>query len=133
MSDKDLLEERSRIIDDIITRAWSDETFKSLLLADPAKALEKAYGLTLPPSVAIKVVEETEDTRYVVIPYRSQACADLSDADLAAIAGGASAGGTTNSSGESRAIVLRGLTVQNTLTTTNLEATNTTLQTTAMC
>jgi hypothetical protein len=128
------LQERSRIVEDLITRAWSDETFKALLLSDPAKAVEQAFGLALPASLTIKVLEETETVRYVVIPYRPQPCADLTDADLAAIAGGASASdGTNPNNGSTRSLVLRGITVQNQLTTTNLEATNTTLQMTAMC
>lgn len=133
MSDKELLQERARILENIITRAWSDDAFKAQLVSDPAAAVEKAYGLKLPASITVKVIEETEDTRYVVIPYRPQSCDDLTDADLAAIAGGASASTGTYSSNTTRSLVLRDVTVRNDLNATNLEATNTTLQTTAMC
>jgi len=73
----------------IIGRAWEDEAFKAKLLSDPRAAIEQASGLQLPAGVSVKVVEETEDTLYFVIP-RSPLGAEreLSDEALAKVAGG---------------------------------------------
>jgi hypothetical protein len=126
MSDIDVLQDRARLIEDLVTLAWSDETFKALLLTDPAKALERAYGLKLPSSVKVTVLEETAETRYVVIPYRP-APDDLSDAELAAIAGGASATSIAVFGTRPQTFTLRALGM-----TSDLQST-TTMQTTAMC
>jgi len=117
---EELLRERSRIAEDLITRAWTDDAFKALLLADPAKAVEAAYGLKLPQSVTVKVLEETENTRYVVIPCRPSTCGELSDEDLAATAGGVSASDASiGGSGSTRADILRGISVTNTMPSTS--------------
>ncbi len=90
MNEKEMLQERTRIVEEIVTRAWSDASFKKQLLENPTKAVEAIYGLKLPESIKVKVIEETEDTRYVVIPYRPPVCDELSNEDLEAVAGGIS-------------------------------------------
>ncbi|WP_219836826.1 NHLP leader peptide family RiPP precursor [Paenibacillus sp. R14(2021)] len=52
----------------IIEKAWSDESFKAKLLADPKGALNEAFGLILPDDVEIIVVEESESKVALVIP-----------------------------------------------------------------
>jgi len=118
MKETDLLRERARVAEELITRAWSDEAFKALLMADPAKAVEAAYGLKLPASVTLKVLEETEDTRYLVVPYRPSTADELTDEDLAAVAGGMSASNEVTSGGSTRSTILRGISISNPLAST---------------
>ncbi len=92
MDEKMLLQERAKIVETIITRAWADESFKAQLLENPAKALEAAFATKLPPSISVKAIEETAETRYLVIPYRPKAGDELSNEELEAVAGGASGG-----------------------------------------
>ena len=78
----------------IIGRAWEDQAFKAKLLSDPRAAIEQASGIKLPAGVSVKVLEETEDTLYFVIPssplsavgYNAEG--ELSDEALAKVAGG---------------------------------------------
>ena len=73
----------------IIGRAWEDEAFKARLLSDPRAAIEQASGLQLPAGVSVKVLEETEDTLYFVIPSSPLGAeGELSDEALAKVAGG---------------------------------------------
>ncbi len=90
MEEANLLQERAKMMEDVILRAWTDESFKAQLLQDPAKALEAAFGTKFPPSISIKVIEETADTRYLVIPFRPKADDELSNEELEAVAGGGS-------------------------------------------
>ncbi len=52
----------------LITRALKDEGFKQELLANPKAVVEKELGTKLPEELEINVLEETEDTLYVVLP-----------------------------------------------------------------
>jgi hypothetical protein len=59
----------------IVARAWSDEDFMNRLRSDPRAALAE-YGLELPQSMAIKVVdgpearivEDTDSVRHFILP-----------------------------------------------------------------
>jgi len=73
----------------IIGRAWADKEFEKALLADPHAAIQKVAGIEIPPGVSVKVLEETEDTLYFVIPSSPlSAEGELSDEALAKVAGG---------------------------------------------
>jgi hypothetical protein len=90
MEETMLLQERAKMVETVIMRAWADESFKAQLVENPGKALEAAFGTKLPPSIAVKVIEETAETRYLVIPYRPKAGDELSNQELEAVAGGGS-------------------------------------------
>jgi hypothetical protein len=53
----------------LITRALKDEAFKQELLANPKAVVEKELGTKLPEELGINILEETEDTLYMVLPY----------------------------------------------------------------
>jgi hypothetical protein len=55
----------------VVARAWSDPAFKAQLLADPNAALASA-GASVPPGMAVKVVESTEKLTYFVLPARPE-------------------------------------------------------------
>ncbi|AZN41669.1 NHLP leader peptide family RiPP precursor [Paenibacillus albus] len=65
----------------IIEKAWSDESFKAKLLADPKAALQEAFNLTLPEDVELVVVEETPSKLALVIP-QNPADAAKTDSEL---------------------------------------------------
>ena len=52
----------------LITRALKDEGFRQELVANPKAVVEKELGANLPEELEIKVLEETEDTLYMVLP-----------------------------------------------------------------
>jgi len=74
-------------INDIISGfAGKNAEYREAVLADPKKVLAHQMGQKLPDFLNVKVVEETADTIYLVLPH--QAGEELSDADLEMVAGG---------------------------------------------
>ena len=68
----------------IIARCWEDEAFKKRLMADPAKILG-AEGVNVPDGVSIRVVEDTDQVRTLIIP---PAPSHFDDNQLMGITGG---------------------------------------------
>jgi hypothetical protein len=88
------LAKRYETLEKLITRAWTDEVFKQRLIAEPAKVLQEELGLEVPDFAQVKVLEETADTRYIVIPYRvEEGNAELKDEDVEAVAAAGGSGG----------------------------------------
>lgn len=52
----------------IIQKAWEDEEFKKQLIADPKAAVKEAFGIDVPDSIEVEVVEETANKYYFVLP-----------------------------------------------------------------
>jgi hypothetical protein len=52
----------------LITRAWKDQSFRAELIANPKAIIEQEIGSKLPDELEITVLEETEDTIYMVLP-----------------------------------------------------------------
>jgi hypothetical protein len=77
----------------LIERSLQDEEFRRRLLEDPRAVVEEELGTRLPEEVRVVAVEETTDTVYLVLPVASPAgeVGELSELDLEAVAGGASA------------------------------------------
>lgn len=64
---------RQNIEGQIVARALKDEAFKQKLLTNPDAAkteIEKLLGQTFPAHVQYKVLQESADTAYVVLPYQ---------------------------------------------------------------
>ena len=75
----------------LIERSATDEAFRKHLLADPRGTVERELGKTLPEEVEVRVVEETPETIYLVLPPRAAGLredGELSERDLDAVAGG---------------------------------------------
>ncbi len=51
----------------VIAKAWADEGYKKRLAADPMAVLAEE-GIDVPQGVTVKVVEETEEVRFLVLP-----------------------------------------------------------------
>lgn len=56
---------------EIVEKAWQDEAFKKALIADPKKVL-KEIGAFIPDNINLKVIEETADEVYVIIPKKPE-------------------------------------------------------------
>lgn len=52
----------------LITWAFKNESFKRELLKNPKLTLEKELGNRLPENIEIKILEETNNTLYMVLP-----------------------------------------------------------------
>jgi Nitrile hydratase, alpha chain len=83
---------RSELERSLIEKSLQDESLRQRLLADPKGALEDELGTRLPENIEVRVVEETADTIYLVLPSASPLGEDgeLSDLELEAVAGGGS-------------------------------------------
>jgi len=83
MSEKQKVE--SKMMGELITRAWGDAAFKAKLLSDTMAVL-KENGIAVPENVTVKAVENTDKVFHLVIPPKPSD--ELSDEDLRKVAGG---------------------------------------------
>jgi hypothetical protein len=75
----------------LIQRSMEDEDFRQRLLDDPKGTLEQEMGDRLPEDVEVRVVEETAESIYLVLPSASPLVGEggeLSDEELQRVAGG---------------------------------------------
>ena len=81
---------RKQIEEALVARAENDEAFRRSLLSNPRDILAKDFGITIPPSVRLNVVEESTSNLYLVLPVRAAAAnsGELTDRELEAVAGG---------------------------------------------
>jgi uncharacterized protein YbjQ (UPF0145 family) len=68
--------------------AGESDAFRAALLADPAAALAKLTGVAAASLPRIVVHEEQPGTWHLVIPAKPAAAGELSEAELAKVAGG---------------------------------------------
>jgi hypothetical protein len=80
----------------LIEKAWKDDAFRQALLTDPQGAVETELGGKLPGGRQVKVVEESADTFYLVLPANPDRApaGQLTDQQLEAVAGGGWTGET---------------------------------------
>ena len=80
---------RAEIERTLVQRSLEDESFRQRLLDDPKGAVEQELGSGLPEGVEVRVVEESAQTMYLVLPSTSAVGegGELSDQELEAVAG----------------------------------------------
>jgi Nitrile hydratase, alpha chain len=78
----------------LVQRSLEDEDFRQRLLDDPKAAVEQELETQLPEGAEVRVVEESADTIYLVLPSASAVGegGELSDEELEVVAGGAGSG-----------------------------------------
>ena len=78
----------------LIQRSLQDEDFRQRLLDDPKGTIEQELGTRLPEGMDVRVVEESAQTIYLVLPSASPTGqgGELSDQELDAVAGGDAGG-----------------------------------------
>ncbi|MGY4749283.1 NHLP leader peptide family RiPP precursor [Pannonibacter sp. Q-1] len=69
----------------IQSKAAEDAAFRAALTANPAAALEAAFGLAVQPGISIRVIEEKPGEVALVLPAGA---GELSGKDLEAVSGG---------------------------------------------
>jgi Nitrile hydratase, alpha chain len=75
----------------LVQRSLEDEEFRQRLLDDPKGTLEQELGSALPQGLEVRVVEESADTIYLVLPSASPVGdqgGELSEEELESVAGG---------------------------------------------
>ena len=75
----------------LIEKSAQDEGLRRRLLEEPKGTVEEELGASLPEGVEIRIVEETPETVYPVLPPKASASresGELSDRELEAVAGG---------------------------------------------
>lgn len=77
--------ENAKKMGQLIAKCWDDEDLKAKLIANPAAVL-KEFGLEAPAGVELKVVENSAQVQYLVLP--SKPSDELSDEQLDGVAGG---------------------------------------------
>lgn len=75
--------EHNRKTAQLIAKAWSDPAFKARLVTDP-KAVLRAEGFDIPDGLEIRVLENTENLRHLVLPALP---GELTDEQLERVAG----------------------------------------------
>jgi len=76
----------------LVERSLQDESFRRRLLDDPKAVVEQELGRRLPESIEVKVVQESAQTIYLVLPSASPLVGgeggELPDEALESVAGG---------------------------------------------
>jgi hypothetical protein len=70
----------------VVAKAWEDEAFKQRLMANPRAVLQER-GLPPPPGQTVRVIENTAETSYLVLPAKPPV-GELADDQLELVAGG---------------------------------------------
>ena len=75
----------------LIAKAWKDEAFKARLLRNPKEVFEEELGVSLSPSIEIRVLEERPNQLFLVLPPNPEQAPDLelSEEQLQMVSGGA--------------------------------------------
>ncbi|WP_246096626.1 NHLP leader peptide family RiPP precursor [Paenibacillus sinopodophylli] len=68
----------------IVQKAWEDAEFKKQLIADPKTAVKEAFGVDVPDSIEVEVVEETASKYYLVLPQNPSDIRSEDDSQLSA-------------------------------------------------
>jgi hypothetical protein len=87
---------RGQLWDKIVEQAQKNPKYHEQLMKDPRGLMEKQLGTTIPANIRIQVLEESADTYYIVLPAQAAEGAELSDADLEKVAGGATVKGNAS-------------------------------------
>lgn len=56
----------------IIKKAWEDAAFKEQLLANPKAAVLEAFGIDVPDTLEVEVVEDTANKLFFVLPQNPE-------------------------------------------------------------
>ena len=94
-------QQRNHLEAQLIERATRDQGFREELIRDPKGVIGREFGIDVPGSVEIRVLEETPTASYLVLPPAPVASGhELSDRDLEAVAGGWSGDSDCGSCGD---------------------------------
>ena len=85
-------QKKQEVIEAVISKAWEDITFRTELIADPIKAIEKLTGtkVIVPEGKTLVFLDQTDKSKiYVNIPSEPELeNMELTEEQLEAVAGG---------------------------------------------
>jgi hypothetical protein len=81
---------RAEVESTLVQRSLQDDSFRQMLLDDPKATVEQELGSGLPEDVEVRVVEESPQSIYLVLPSDSPLGQgeELSGRELERVAGG---------------------------------------------
>jgi len=77
---------KADFVREIVKMAAEDEEFRAQLIADPKRAVKAGIGFEFPPGSEVKVLEESANSTYIVLPAVQGE--ELGDGALEQVAGG---------------------------------------------
>ncbi len=80
--------EQRNALAQLFAACWKDEALKARFMADP-KAVLTEYGIDVPANMNVNVVENSDNTVHITMPPAPAGDGELSDEELANVAGGA--------------------------------------------
>jgi hypothetical protein len=92
----------------LVERTLTDDAFRREFLGNPEAVIERETGKKLPEGIHIKAIEDTPTTAHIVIPAKTAAGGELSDAELKKVAGGVQWTGAVIKSGPSPFSIISG-------------------------
>ncbi len=82
------MSEEKNIHTEIITRALRDDNFKKNLKENPVETIKKNFGIEIPEGIDIKIIEDTDILKHIVIPHVHNHPIDIDDRELDLVVGG---------------------------------------------
>jgi hypothetical protein len=79
---------RGELNDLLADFASKNAKYRQALIQNPKDVIERQLNSSLPASMTVKVVQDTPNTMYVVLPHVPSEGEELSDAALESVAGG---------------------------------------------
>jgi hypothetical protein len=79
----------AKAIEAVTSKAVTDSAFRALILSNPREAVKQATGMELPENFKLNVVENAGAHYTLVLPDVVSGSEELSDNELAQVAGGA--------------------------------------------
>ncbi|MEM1181650.1 MAG: NHLP leader peptide family RiPP precursor [Acidobacteriota bacterium] len=89
---------RGEMLDLLINFSSQNPEYRDALKRNPKGVVAQQFQMELPDDLEIQVLEETSSTAYVVLPHIAAEGAELSNADLESLAGGATVKGNAECS-----------------------------------
>ena len=84
------MNQRQQLEQQLIEKAMKDESFRKQLIENPGAAIEAEFGMKIPGTMNIKVLEEDPKTFFLILPHfdKHDQEIELTEAELQRVAGG---------------------------------------------